>query len=102
MLAAMGLLSVPASRAQGDVSLRDQIKARQELEASALKAQHKLEMASAKSQHLSKAQRKQMRRTMQQESRQMRQAHKAQWRDLKAQDQWNKRHDEEQRIAPRG
>jgi hypothetical protein len=103
MLATMGLLSVPAPAlcAQEGASIRDQIQARQHQEASALKAQHKLEMNSAKSQHLSKAQRKQMRKSMKQENRQMRQRHKAQWRDLKAQDRWNKQHQKEQPATPR-
>ena len=104
MLAVMGLVAalVPAAsvRAQEDTSLKDQIKARQHMEASALKAQHELEKDSAKKQHLSKAQRKQMRIEMKRENRQMRQAHKAQWRDLKARDRWHKQHDKEQRATP--
>jgi hypothetical protein len=102
MLATMRLLSVPAPalRAQENVSLRDQMKARQKQEAGALKAQHKLEMDSAKSQHLSKAQQKQMQKSMKQQNRQMRQRHKAQWRDLKAQDRWNKQHEKEHRATP--
>jgi len=85
-----------ASSAQDDASLRDEIKARQKQEASALKAQHKSELQSAKKQHLTKAQRKQMRSQIKQENRQMRQAHKGQWRNLKAQDRWNKRHEARQ------
>jgi len=102
MLAAMGLVSVstPALHAQENASLRDEMKARQHQEASALKAQHQLEKQSAKTQPLSKAQRKQMRKTMKQESRQMRRAHKAQWRNLKAQDRWNKQHAKERLATP--
>jgi len=95
-----GLVSVPSVRAQENASRKDQIKARQQLEVSALKAQHKLEKDSAKKQHLAKAQRKQMRLAMKQENRQMRQAHKAQWRDLKAQDRWNKQHEKDQGATP--
>ncbi len=102
MLAVMGLVaglvSAPSVRAQENASLRDQIRARQQREASALKAQHQLEKNSARNKHLSKAQRKQMRRAMKQENRQMRRAHKEQWRDLKAQDRWNRQH--EKRQAP--
>jgi len=104
MLAVMGLVaglvSAPSVRAQENASLKGEMKARQQFEASALKAQHQLEKNSPRNKHLSKAQRKQMRLAMKQENRQMRQAHKAQWRDLKAQDRWNKQHEKDQGATP--
>ena len=89
------------SQVQDDASLRDEMKSRQQQEASALEAQHRLQLQSAKKQHLTKAQRKQMRNEMKQENRQMRQAHKNQWRNLKAQERWNKQHQKEQPALPK-